>query len=231
MQLPDAASDSAAMLQRIERLERRNAALAEPEPASEREQAPTLPTPKSDAAPSPKSAPAAKVTVRPPEPAPEAKPEPKPEAAPAEPLTPGEFDAAALRRLWPDVLEVVKESSRRTRALLDNAQIVEVSGDVVTLAAPGALAKMIADDSNTSVLRGALTKVVGGEWKIAVVGAANGTTEASATAQRQPVGPEPDPRDEPDYDPASTSAASPTDPETEAMRLLQDQLDARPLDS
>ena len=40
----------------------------------------------------------------------------------------GELDATALRRIWPDVLEVVKRSSRRTRALLDNAQITAAQG-------------------------------------------------------------------------------------------------------
>ena len=31
----------------------------------------------------------------------------------------------ALRRIWPEVLEAVKRSSRRTRALLDGAQVSE----------------------------------------------------------------------------------------------------------
>lgn len=86
---------------------------------------------------------------------------------------------------------------------------------------------MISDDSNTGVLRSALTKVVGGEWKIAVAGGANGGSDV-AEAVAAPG--EPDPRDEPDYEPGVRQAATPVDPETEAMRLLRDQLDARPLD-
>ena len=46
----------------------------------------------------------------------------------------------------------------------------DVDGELVGLSAPAALAKMIGEDSNTSVLRAALTTVVGGEWKIAVEG-------------------------------------------------------------
>ena len=42
---------------------------------------------------------------------------------------------------------------------LDNAQITATQGVQVTLAAPAALAKMINEESNTSVLRAALTEV------------------------------------------------------------------------
>jgi hypothetical protein len=89
---------------------------------------------------------------------------------------------------------------------------------------------MIADDSNTSVLRTALTKIVGGEWRITVEGGANGGADATTAAPQRRTEPEPDPRDEPDYDAAPAPAAKPADAEAEAMRLLQDQLDARPLD-
>jgi DNA polymerase-3 subunit gamma/tau len=164
-------------------------------------------------------------------------PPPADAAPPAEsaPVSdPGALDASALRRLWPEVLEVVKQSSRRTRALLDNAQITDVAGELVSLAAPGALAKMIGEDSNTSVLRAALTKVVGGEWRIGVDGAAPVSASADAS-RRGPAGApasEPDPRDDADYEPEpGADAPSPSDPEAEAMKLLRDQLGARPLDS
>jgi DNA polymerase-3 subunit gamma/tau len=143
-------------------------------------------------------------------------------ADPTPPPTPaGGLDAAALRRLWPEVLDVVKQTSRRTRALLDNAQITDVAGEQITLSAPTALAKMIAEDSNTSALREALTKVVGGQWKVAVSGAAAPTSSAAE--------PDPDPREDED-DTASGKPAEPVDPEAEALKLLREQLDARPLD-
>ena len=263
MMLPDATTDSASLLQRLERLERRMTVSGEtpqalPLPAAKREPAavdsrasdePVAPVvrPVKQAPPpsrlAAKAAPAAPTTPAETAPEPvETAPEPAvtaPEPAatapePVETAPVGELDAAALRRLWPETLEVVKQASRRTRALLDNAQITEVAGELVTLSAPGALAKMIAEDSNTSVLRAALTKVVGGEWKVAVSGAAPAAAPEPAQRGR---GAEPDPRDDADFDPGPSderatvadSTAAP-DPETEALKLLRDQLGARPLD-
>jgi DNA polymerase III subunit gamma/tau len=270
MMLPDASADAAAVLQRVERLERRLtlAGEAAPIPAELPATAPAPATAKTAKAAEPAGAarparkqPAAKApagpaadrahdaqptatvrpegTERPPAVAPAASAPPAPAADPAptpEPVAatePGALDANALRRLWPEVLEVVKLTSRRTRALLDNAQITAVSGELVTLSAPGALAKMISDDSNTSVLRAALTKVVGGEWKISVDGAPSGSTvgDTGRTGGASSVE-EQDPRDDTDYEPAprESTATPASDPEADAMKLLQDQLGARPVE-
>jgi len=150
---------------------------------------------------------------------------------------PGELDAAALRRLWPEVLDIVKQSSRRTRALLDNAQITTTTGELINLAAPAALAKMLADESNTSVLRAALTKVVGGTWRVNVdgTGGTGGQPSAAAAVAQLPAtapptrAPEQDPREDTDLEPATERTAA-IDPEAQALRLLQDQLGARPVD-
>ncbi|MDQ6851925.1 MAG: DNA polymerase III subunit gamma and tau [Actinomycetota bacterium] len=196
MQLPDASADTAALLQRLDRLERRATLTSD------------LPT-RTPAAP---DAPA--------QPEPTSEP---PAAAPRIPAAPGELDSAALRRMWPEVLDVVKQSSRRTRALLDNAQVTAVDGELVTLTAPAALARMIADDSNTSVLRAGLTKVLGGQWRIAIdARAAN-----PSWPEPEPTPSEPDPRDTTDD---AAPATTPADPATEAIRLLQDQLGARPIE-
>jgi DNA polymerase-3 subunit gamma/tau len=264
MLLPDASADGAAVLQRVERLERRNSAISESaaaprsaavsEPAAAARPAETTPAarprtqsaqPKAptqaEAAPEPaKSAPAAgddRTDAG--EPAvtavkgPADVPIDVPAGAPTDEDTSvvsgdrGVLDATALRRLWPEVLEIVKQGSRRTRALLDNAQIVEVAGELVTLAAPNALARMISEESNTGMLRQALTKVVGGQWRVDIR-PANGDAPAPARGQ-PPAAPDPDPRDdtEPDSAPASAPAV---DPQSEAMRLLQDQLGAKPLE-
>jgi DNA polymerase-3 subunit gamma/tau len=267
MQLPDAATDSAALLQRLERLERRNSA-ATPAPATDgassappaphRAAQPEKPAPAPPRAPAPPpaaqpqtptAAPAPPPAAQPQTPTPTVVPPPPPPTpspataaparAPEPPAAPGRLDAAALRRLWPEVLDIVKQSSRRTRALLDNAQISAAAGEVITLAAPSALAKMIAEDSNTSVLRAALTKAVGGSWRIEVVpggGAAPATAEPPTTAARPPAARdggeaqlEPDPRDDTEPDTPAARAAA-VDPETEALRLLQDQLGARPVE-
>ncbi|MEP7178246.1 MAG: DNA polymerase III subunit gamma/tau, partial [Pseudonocardiales bacterium] len=290
MQLPDAATDSAALLQRVERLERRYTAAGPAEPVAEAvallaaaAAVPEKAAPASQraATPSPvktatvKAAPPAREpwptpprTVQPAEataaqqstapasttgaeqtappatapPAADAAPDvtANPAAGPEQPAPatsgpPGQLDAAALRRLWPEVLDVVKLSSRRTRALLDNAQITATAGDLITLAAPAALAKMLADESNTSVLRSALTKVVGGTWRVDVDG--SGSTgaqpsEPAASPLIRTADSEPDPRDDTDdSDPdAPSERAAAVDPEAQALRLLHERLGARPVD-
>jgi DNA polymerase-3 subunit gamma/tau len=271
MMLPDAATDAAAVLQRVERLERRISVGGEAAPESAQAAATTAAasvktapaktapakTAPAKAAPA-KAAPAAKkqptATVQPKatdrpaaevpveapaqpraEPAAETPPAPEapeapeaPAASTAPPSQPGALDAAAVRRIWPEVLEAVKGASRRTKALLDNAQVTGVVGEVVKLSAPGALAKMIAEDSNISVLRSALTKVVGGDWKVTVESGGNGAADTPDAPAVQAA--EPDPRDEPDYQPGSVPTTTPGDPEAEAVRLIQEQFDARPLD-
>jgi DNA polymerase-3 subunit gamma/tau len=238
MMLPDASTDAAAVLQRVERLERRIAVgETEPPAAPPKRDKPAKQAAERAHAAQPSATVQPEVTERPAAtvPAePEANLPPKPQAGGPDAETeqptarPGALDAAALRRIWPEVLEAVKQTSRRTKALLDNAQVTGLAGEVVKLSAPGALAKMIADESNTSVLRSALTKVVGGEWKVAVEGGANGGSDSSGAPAAEPA--DPDPRDDPDYEPGPASSAAPADPEAEAVRLLQDQLDARPLD-
>ena len=245
MLLPDASADAAAVLQRLERLERRNSAISEsaaahgvatapPALASAPPSPPPPPPPRPQPSPTPSAQqPPASQPENDPAPRPEHTPAPQPENPPAPPAEAddrgtGLLDATALRRLWPEVLEIVKQGSRRTRALLDNAQIVEVAGELVTLAAPNALARMISEDSNTGMLRQALTKVVGGQWRVDIR-PANGDGPAAAPAPGEHAAPEPDPRDDTDPEPASTRAV-PVDPEGEALRLLQDQLGAKPLE-
>ncbi|HEY7010761.1 MAG TPA: DNA polymerase III subunit gamma and tau [Jatrophihabitantaceae bacterium] len=240
MQLPDASADAAALLQRVERLERRAGAAGGGQAASPPAAAAQEPTPQGQSkrasartvgTRSASAQPAQRPAAQPAEPRPS---EPRP--AEPEPSSPqpsdAPLDAAALRRLWPNILEVVKQTSRRTRALLDNAQIVAADADVVTLSAPAALARMIAEDSNTSVLRDALTQVVGGDWKIAVEnGTAPTLPEAAASGSARPTpaaeagAGEPDPRDDTDEHPSPAA-----DPETEALKLLKDELGARPVD-
>jgi DNA polymerase-3 subunit gamma/tau len=95
---------------------------------------------------------------------------------------------------------------------------------------------MISEDSNTSVLRAALTKVVGGEWTVTVDGeSAPGAEDASAGPSGRgpaPMPAEPDPRDDEDYDAAPAATATPpADPETEAIRLITSEFDAKPIDT
>jgi DNA polymerase-3 subunit gamma/tau len=235
MQLPDAAADSAALLQRIERLERRNSLIQGGPPAPPADEA-ASPAPRKRAA-SPRSTPertpkAAEPTATSPKSAERAETPPA-VAAPAEPApasTTGPVDAAALRRLWPDVLETVKQSSRRTRALLDNAQVATLNADQITLSAPTApLAKMIGDEANIELLRTALSKVIGGTWRVTVevAGGAAGDPGRGTEPSEPPVH-EPDPRD--DSEPVASTQAPASDAEADALSLLQSTLGARPID-
>jgi len=265
MLLPDAAADSAAMLQRIERLERRNAAIAgevlpAPAPAAKAPaaKAPVQKASAAKAAPArTESAPAVPAESAPAKPADPPSPASSQPAAASEPVTaaqpataaqpvtaaqtpaprpvPGDvIDAAALRRLWPEVLDVVKQSSRTTRALLDNSQVAAVDNNRLTLSAPSPpLAKMIGDDRNSELLRAALTSIVGGTWRIDVEVDGAGpapTSPAAPAAAAAPVAPvaEPDPRD--DTEPVDSPDAPRVDPEAEALSLLQSTLGARPLE-
>ncbi len=235
MLLPDASTDAAAVLQRLERLERRFTASGEApavEPAPRPAERPAAAERASQAhAAQPTATVQPIVEERPTATVPASDPGP-PAAEPSGPRGPGEIDAAALRRMWPEILEVVKQSSRTTRALLDNAQVAGVEGELVTLAAPPKLARMIAEDRNTTVLRGALTQVLGGEWKIGTDGSGAPPPPVDTPDQVAPPPVESDPRDDADYEPSASTPAKPQlDPEAEAMKLLTTELGARPLDT
>jgi DNA polymerase-3 subunit gamma/tau len=219
MQLPDAAADSAALLQRIERLERRQtisqaeapgshapALHAEPLAAGPYAEArmaePAKPPKAPPAAPSgPRSTPLAEPKMAEPEIEPDAAgPGPShPADAPTVSSEPGKgadaadgvLDATALRRIWPEVLEAVKRTSRRTRALLDGAQVHDLDGDLVTLSIAAApLARMLGEDSNTEVIKSALNQTVGGAWRLTVI-VAGAAAVSSAPAESPPPPPEP----------------------------------------
>ena len=145
---------------------------------------------------------------------------------------PRTMDAVAIRQLWPAVLDAVKRGKQRTRALLHDAQVASVDGDLITLTAPSAtLARMISEDSNVEVVRTALRDEVGGDWRITVQPL---DAPPAGVDPAGPVGPSPslmaerDPRDDTDFEALPPTAA---DPETDALDLLQARLGARRIDS
>jgi DNA polymerase III subunit gamma/tau len=84
---------------------------------------------------------------------------------------PGNFDIAALRRVWPDVIEDVKKRRRLTWSLLSaSAQVLSVDEDAITIGIVNAGAKESFERSESDViLRNAFIDVVGLDRKIAVV--------------------------------------------------------------
>jgi DNA polymerase-3 subunit gamma/tau len=148
--LPIGDNTEAGMLSRIERLERaENIA------------------PLTTAVPQVKAAPAATVQ--------EEKPVVKEKAAAPAAVpkahVPGNFDIAALRRAWPDVIEDVKKRRRLTWSLLSaSAQVLSVDENAITIGIVNAGAKESFERSESDViLRNAFIDVVGLDRKIAVV--------------------------------------------------------------
>jgi DNA polymerase III subunit gamma/tau len=232
MLLPAASADSAALLQRLERMERRLTIAAPPAESAEAEVGGEAVAERTPTRP--------KAIVRPPEQAP-ARPaqEPKQRSQSGQTGT-AALDAAGVRRIWPEVLEAVKRRRRTTHALLMNASVAEVGGGVVTLAISSEpLSRLLADDVNTECVRAALRDVLGVDWQVRVVvdgtarttAPAGGRTAAQAVEQRGD-----DPRDEePGGTGTTTGAAGPAgqarpDPEEQAISLLESTLGARRVD-
>jgi DNA polymerase III subunit gamma/tau len=204
--LPAVGDDEASLLVRLERLERRFAiagdSAAADVPAVSRA-VPAAPTSARTAPAVAESAPPAPVGA-PPEPIAQPTVAPAPAdrgpsdvlAAPAAvppPVAAADLDAAAVRRLWDDVLEVAKRLKRRTHALLLSgpAQVVEVRGSVLILGfATDGVARQFNTGDNFDILRVALKEVLGVDWRIETT--LSGPAAAAAGDDEQaPVKPAP----------------------------------------
>ncbi len=161
----------------------------------------------------------------------------------------GALTTGDVRRVWPELLAVVKRHKRTTEALLKSAQVHDLAAGVLTLAATSpALAKMLGDDLNRDVVRQALQDLLGVRWKVQVVvegatgrapAAAGGGAQDSREAAREAArvadaaearelmaqrAAEDDAAGEREHVPA-------VDPEQAALALLRAELGARPVDS
>ena len=190
--LPAAGDDEASLLVRLERLERRFAiagdAVTTGPPAVSR--AAAVASAPATAAPAPQrlAAPAAPL----PEPAP---PEPRPPRSPSPaaavrrrpPLATGDLDAAAVRRIWDDVLEVAKRLKRRTHALLLSgpAQVVDVRANVLVVGfASGPVERQFNTGDNVDILQVALKEVFGVDWRIETTLSGPAATAAATDEDR-----------------------------------------------
>jgi DNA polymerase-3 subunit gamma/tau len=224
MMLPDASVDAAAVLQRVERLERRLSAADPPaSPPAQSESAAKSDRTGGEAA-VPAAAPAAELPASPPL---------QSESAAKSDRTGGEagqpdVDGVDMRRLWPQVLDVISRSSKTIWAMLDGSQVTESGEGTVTLSVAPSLAKRLGEERNVAVVAAAITSLIGGAWRVDVqAGAGRNGPAASGKAE-----PDVDPRDDTDYEAPSANgeAAPPADPEADALRLLRDELGARPLE-
>jgi DNA polymerase-3 subunit gamma/tau len=135
-------------------------------------------------------------------PAPATPPAPPASVPAPEPTTaatdPGQFGTAELRRMWPNVLEEVKNRRRYTWILLSqNAQVIEVRDGVLTLGLASSGARDgFGRGGHADILRESILHVVGVALHvdpITDVGAARGTgtvaDEAASGPARGPEGP------------------------------------------
>ncbi|MGW0213094.1 DNA polymerase III subunit gamma and tau [Micromonospora chokoriensis] len=118
------------------------------------------------------------------------------------------LDAVAVRRVWPDVVGKVNRTNKRIAALMRDAVVRELDGDMLVLTVKSTvLAKMMADHS--AVLTDALYEELGGRWQIRceVAGERGGVSlsgpqRSQAAAPARPAAP--------NATTAPTAAAGPT---------------------
>ncbi|GAB7142549.1 DNA polymerase III subunits gamma/tau [Mycobacterium riyadhense] len=211
--LPSASDAESALLQRVERIETR---LAMSVPVSE------TPRPVAAAPAEPKPAPA-------PEPAPTPAPEPTP--------APGELNAAAVRSIWREVRDKVRQRSRTTEVMLAGATVRALEGNTLVLSHDSApLAKRLSEQRNADVIAEALKDTLGVDWRVRCeTGAAEPAPSAPAPKVEEPA-PEVNSaqRDEEESmlaEAGRNDASAPRrDPEEVALELLQNELGARRID-
>ncbi|RBY87317.1 DNA polymerase III subunit gamma and tau [Blastococcus sp. TF02A-26] len=206
------------------------------EPAAARAAAARVGAPRESAAPraAAESAPAPRGGE--PTPVVSANPEPAAEAPG------GDLTTADVRRVWPELLAVVRKHKRTTEALLKSAQVHDLTGGTLHLAMTSpALAKMLGDELNQEIVRTALQELLGVRWKVQAVvegagrspgGAPGPDREAAREAQRAADAAEA--RELMAERAAEATSDRPpepvVDPEQAALSLLRAQLGARPID-
>ena len=124
---------------------------------------------------------------------------PQPPATPEAPAAPaaaaGTMDAAGLRRVWPEVMNQVRERNKPTHALLQNATVTAVEGTTVTLGMPTPpLARQLSQPNRADHVAAALGAVLSGQWRVeAVHGTGDGAGGGGASRPEPPARQRPDP--------------------------------------
>ena len=235
--LPGAAADEASALARLDRLERRLSIGGAPEPVA------ATPSPAAPVPPVEPVAPVAPVVEEPvaeEEPAPAPMTEAPPRPAPVDPVAPvepgGQLDAAAVRRVWDQVLDAVARRKRTTRALLDTAHVTALHGRELTLTFQHSpLARQFDKAPNPDLLHDALAEVLGVDWVVRVdfadgpasAGAAPAPAAPSAPATQAP----PPPPDDDEGVAPDDEAVATGGPADDPVALLRSGLGAQVISS
>jgi DNA polymerase-3 subunit gamma/tau len=100
--------------------------------------------------------------------------------------SPAGLDAAAVRRVWPTVLEAVKRRKRTTHVLLSEATVVAVDGTTLVLThAVAPLVRRLSEDQNVTVVQEALKEVLGVNWRIRYEAGGAAARTAAPTPSRE----------------------------------------------
>jgi DNA polymerase-3 subunit gamma/tau len=232
--LPGASSDAAALLTRLERLERRLDIAGAPVAAAGTGVGPR-PVPSAEKGPAPTPvAPARPAPVAPawPEAAVPGGTSDSPPSGPptAEAPAQGGLDAAALRRSWDAVLDAVNGRKRTTKALLLNATVVSLTSKVLTLGftTPG-LIRTFQTGTNEDVLKDALRDTLGLDVAVQLVVGTDAPAAPAAAAVPAYEGLAPGDEIEP-VDPEAPEPERVVGGEDAALALLQSQLGGTVID-
>jgi DNA polymerase-3 subunit gamma/tau len=99
---------------------------------------------------------------------------------------PDQLDAAAVRRVWPALLDAVREQSRATQVLFSNSTASSVQGSTLILSLPTApLARRLGEERNVEMIKRALHTVLGVDWQVRCEHA-GGNTSPTGVQQRPP---------------------------------------------
>ncbi|MCF6514273.1 DNA polymerase III subunit gamma/tau, partial [Blastococcus sp. MG754427] len=171
-------------------------------------------------------------------------PTPVVSANPEEPAGEGELTTTDVRRVWPELLAIVKKHKRTTEALLNSFQVHQLANGVLVLSTSSpALARRMNDDLNREIVRQALNELLGVRWRIdavvdgagpAAAGARAVAPEAAREAARAAEAAEARElmaeRAAEGTDGGGAEPGPVVDQEQAALQLLRAQLGARPLD-
>ncbi|MBA3294656.1 MAG: DNA polymerase III subunit gamma/tau, partial [Geodermatophilaceae bacterium] len=152
----------------------------------------------------------------------------------------GDLTVVDLRRLWPDILDAIKERKRTTAALLMSANVLAVEGAVLKLGINSSgLMRRLSEEMNTEIIRAALRDRLGVDWQVqtivdtgeeqqslTVAGAGGSGTFVADTAVRS----HPEASEEVGEPVDPSGPTEPVDSEQAALSLLRDQLGAQPVD-
>ena len=119
------------------------------------------------------------------------------DTAPASPATVNTaVDSTAVRQIWPELLSQVGQRSKPTLALLLNATVHTVEGDMLVLSMPTVgLARQLNQESRAEHIRAALHNLLSGQWQVRCVHGDGGSGGAPAEAPPRRTPPPPPPQE------------------------------------